>query len=144
MNFTAFLLKIKGAELLEETINVIITGKICGVKQKSDGSFYVQISSKQMVKINWNDSSINIHILIRGLSSWPYKNKNSWPTAHTYYKDIPIKIFKSKSLEANIIETPGYIIDANNEGISVATNSGILIIEILQFPGGNLLRLKNF
>ncbi|MDU5040246.1 MAG: methionyl-tRNA formyltransferase [Clostridium perfringens] len=138
------LLKINGAELLEETINGIITGKICGVKQPNDGSSYVKMLNKEMAKINWNDSSTNIHNLIRGLSSWPYKNINSWPTAYTYYKDIPFKIFKSKSLEANIIDPPGYIIDANDEGIKVATKNGILIIEILQFPGGKPLDVKEF
>ncbi|WP_221373038.1 methionyl-tRNA formyltransferase [Clostridium perfringens] len=138
------LLKINGAELLEETINRIITGKICGIKQPNDGSSYVKMLNKQMAKIDWNDSSINIHNLIRGLSSWPYKNINSWPTAYTYYKDIPVKIFKSKSLEANIINPPGYIIDANDEGIKVATKNGILIIEILQFPGGKPLEVKEF
>ncbi|STB60826.1 methionyl-tRNA formyltransferase [Clostridium perfringens] len=138
------LLKINGAELLEETISGIITGKICGVKQPNDGSSYVKMLNKQMAKINWNDSSTNIHNLIRGLSSWPYKNINSWPTAYTYYKDIPFKIFKSKSLEANIIDPPGYIIDANDEGIKVATKNGILIIEILQFPGGKPLEVKEF
>ena len=138
------LLKINGAELLEETINGIITGKICGIKQPNDGSSYVKMLNKQMANINWNDSSTNIHNLIRGLSSWPYKNINSWPTAYTYYKDIPFKIFKSKSLEANIIDPPGYIIDANDEGIKVATKNGILIIEILQFPGGKPLEVKEF
>lgn len=138
------LLKINGAELLEETINGIITGKICGIKQPNDGSSYVKMLNKQMAKIDWNDSSIKIHNLIRGLSSWPYKNINSWPTAYTYYKDIPVKIFKSKSLEANIIDPPGYIIDANDEGIKVATKNGILIIEILQFPGGKPLEVKEF
>jgi methionyl-tRNA formyltransferase len=138
------LLSINAAELLEETIDGIVTGKICGVKQPSEGSSYIQKLNKEMAKINWNDSSINIHNLIRGLSSWPYKNINSWPTAYTYYKDIPIKIFKSKSLDANVINPPGYIIDANNEGITVATNNGILIIEILQFPGGKPLEVKEF
>lgn len=138
------LLKINGAELLEETINGIITGKICGIKQPNNGSSYVKMLNKQIAKINWNDSSINIHNLIRGLSSWPYKNINSWPTAYTYYKDIPVKIFKSKSLEANIIDPPGYIIDSNDEGIKVATKNGILIIEILQFPGGKPLEVKEF
>ncbi|EJT6501620.1 methionyl-tRNA formyltransferase [Clostridium perfringens] len=138
------LLKINGAELLEETINGIITGKICGIKQQNDGSSYVKMLNKQMAKIDWNDSSINIHNLIRGLSSWPYKNINSWPTAYTYYKDIPVKIFKSKSLDSDIINPPGYIIDANDEGIKVATKNGILIIEILQFPGGKPLEVKEF
>ena len=138
------LLKVNGAELLEETINGIITGKICGIKQPNNGSSYVKMLNKQMAKIDWNDSSTNIHNFIRGLSSWPYKNINSWPTAYTYYKDIPVKIFKSKSLEANIIDPPGYIIDANDEGIKVATKKGILIIEILQFPGGKPLEVKEF
>lgn len=63
------LLKINGTELLEKTIDGIITGKICGIKQQRDGGSYVQMLNKQMAKINWNDSSINIHNLIRGLSS---------------------------------------------------------------------------
>lgn len=138
------LLKTNGAELLEETIDGIASGKISGVKQQSEESSYIKMLNKEMARINWNDSSINIHNLIRGLSSWPYKNINSWPTAHTYYKDIPIKIFKSKSLESNIIKPPGYIIEANNDGIAVATNNGILIIEILQFPGGKPLEVKEF
>lgn len=138
------LLKTNGAELLEETIAGIASGKISGVKQQSEESSYIKMLNKEMARINWNDSSINIHNLIRGLSSWPYKNINSWPTAHTYYKDIPIKIFKSKSLESNIIKPPGYIIEANNDGIAVATNNGILIIEILQFPGGKPLEVKEF
>ena len=138
------LLKTNGAELLEQSIDGIATGKICGVKQPNEGSSYVKMLNKEMARINWKDSSINIHNLIRGLSPWPYKNINSWPTAHTYYKDIPMKIFKSKSLESSIFKPPGYIIAANNEGISVATNNGILIIEILQFPGGKPLEVKEF
>lgn len=138
------LLKINGSELLEETIDGIITGKICGIKQQRDGGSYVQMLNKQMAKINWNDKSINIHNLIRGSSSWPHKNINSWPTAYTYYKDIPFKIFKSKSVESSITKPPGYIMDANNEGITVATDNGILIIEILQLPGGKPLEVKEF
>ncbi|MGG5461216.1 methionyl-tRNA formyltransferase [Clostridium sp. B9] len=137
-------LKIDGADLLEKTIDGIASGEICGVKQPSEGSSYVKMLNKNMAKINWSDSSINIHNLIRGLSSWPYKNINSWPTAHTYYKDTPIKIFKSKSIEANTVEPPGYIIEANDEGILVATSNGILNIEILQFPGGKPLEVKEF
>lgn len=138
------LLKTDGAKLLEETIDGIVSGKISGVKQQNEESSYIKMLNKEMARINWNDSSINIHNLIRGLSSWPYKNINSWPTAHTYYKDIPIKIFKSKSLESNIIKPPGYIIEANNDGITVATNKGVLVIEILQFPNGKPLEVKEF
>ena len=138
------ILKENGAELLQETIDGVVTGKICGVKQHTEGSSYIQLLNKQMAKINWNDSSININNLIRGLSSWPYKNINSWPTAHTNYKDNIIKIYKARALEANITKPPGYIIDASNEGIIVATNEGILNIEVLQFPGGKPLEVKAF
>jgi len=36
------------------------------------------------------------------------------------------------------------LLDANNEGISVDTNNDILVIEILQFPGGKPLEVKEF
>ena len=138
------ILKINGAELLEETIIKVAEGNISRVKQQDEGSSYVQLLHKQMAKINWNDSRSNIHNLIRGLSSWPYKNINSWPTAYSYYKDTPIKIHKSKPLEVNTIQPPGCIIDTNNEGIAVATKDGMLLIEVLQFPGGKPLQVKEF
>ena len=115
------LLKINGAELLEETINGIIIGKICGVKQPNDGSSYVKMLNKQMAKINWNDSSTNIHNLIRGLSSWPYKNINSWPTAYTYYKDIPFKIFNSFIICIYYIPGGSIIFASNDLDLNILT-----------------------
>lgn len=136
------ILKISGADLLVETINGIAKGNISRVKQQDNESSYVQLLDKQMAKINWNDSCISIHNLIRGLSAWPYKNMNSWPTAYTNYKDSQIKIYKSKALTTKTIEPPGYIIDANNDGIAVATKEGVIVIEVLQFPGGKPLLVK--
>jgi methionyl-tRNA formyltransferase len=136
------ILKISGADLLVETIKGIAKGNISRVKQQDNESSYVQLLDKQIAKINWYDSCINIHNLIRGLSAWPYKNMNSWPTAYTNYKDSQIKIYKSKSLSIKTVEPPGYIIDANNDGIAVATNDGVLVIEVLQFPGGKPLLVK--
>ncbi|MCB2307255.1 methionyl-tRNA formyltransferase [Clostridium estertheticum] len=138
------ILKENGAELLQETIDGVVTGNVCRVNQDTEGSSYVPLLSKQMAKINWNDSSININNLIRGLSSWPYKNMNSWPTAHTNYKENIIKIYKARALDVTTTKPPGYVIDTSNEGITVATNEGILNIEVLQLPGGKPLEVKAF
>ena len=138
------ILKENGAELLQRTIEGVATGNICGVKQNAKASSHVSLLDKRMAKINWNNSSLSINNLVRGLSSWPYNNIKAWPTAYTNYKGTIVKIYKARAINVNTIKPPGYIMDTSDEGITVATQEGILNIEVLQLPGGKTLEVKEF
>ena len=125
-----------GSALLLDTINGIVNGNIVPIKQSNDESSYASMLNKELAEINWNDSSKNINNLIRGL--------NPWPIAYTHYNEMVMKIYDSKVLNEKHNFLPGNIIDITKEGIRVATANGVLLIKILQFPGGKPLRVKEY
>ena len=104
--------------------------------EKALGTARVIIKNKDIAKINWNLSAQKIHNLIRGL--------NPWPIATTSYGDLTMKIYKSHVENVNSEKVPGTIISVDKNGIKVATEEGVLVIEKLQFPNGKPLFVEQF
>lgn len=130
------LLMKQGSSLLVDTINGMVEGKIKPEKQEDSQSCYASMLNKEMAKINWNLSSIEIHNLIRGL--------NPWPVAYTSYNDLTMKIYKSKYLLEDTSKDPGTILKVDNSGILVACGKGKLLIEEVQFPGKKVLKVEEY
>ena len=63
-----------GAEILEKTINSLISGDLSPEKQNHDEFTYAPMLSKELSPIDWNLSAFEIHNKIRGLSPWPSAN----------------------------------------------------------------------
>lgn len=125
-----------GAELLVKTIKGIVNNEIKPVKQENEFSSYASKLGKEMAKINWEQSNVNIHNFIRGL--------NPWPIAYTHYENIVMKIYKSKVINEQSNKKIGSIIDVSKEGLKVATGSGVLLIEEIQFPGKKPLKVRDY
>ena len=125
-----------GGELLVETINGIADNSIKPVKQQNDFSSYASMLDKEMAKINWECSNVNIHNLIRGL--------NPRPIAYTHYKDTVMKIYKSRVLNEESSKEAGSIISVSKEGLRVSTGIGVLLIEEVQFPGKKPIKIKDY
>lgn len=125
-----------GGELLVKTINGIVNNHIKPVKQENDLSSYASMLGKEMAKINWECTNVNIHNFIRGL--------NPWPIAYTHYKDTVMKIYKSRVLNEVSSKESGSIIEVSKEGLKVSTGIGVLLIEEIQFPGKKPLKVKDY
>jgi len=125
-----------GGELLVKTINGIVNNSINPVKQQNNLSSYASMLDKEMAKINWACSNVNIHNLIRGL--------NPRPVAYTHYKDTVMKIYKSKVLNEESSKEAGSIISVSKEGLRVSTGFGVLLIEEVQFPGKKPIKIKDY
>lgn len=125
-----------GAQLLADTINGLVNNTIVRKRQQGDCPFYAKMLSKSIGEINWNDSNINIHNLIRGL--------NSSPVAYTKYNENTMKIYKSEIIDKNVDDIPGKIVEINKTGIKVLCGTGILNIKIIQFPGGKPLTVEEY
>ena len=130
------ILKVTGADLLINTINELAQGNIKPKKQDDSKSSYASMLNKDLAKINWNLSAQKIHNLIRGL--------NPWPIATTSYGDLTMKIYKSHVENVNSEKVPGTIISVDKNGIKVATEEGVLVIEKLQFPNSKPLFVEQF
>lgn len=64
-------LSVLGAEVMSETISLLIDGKLNPVKQNDSESNYAPMLSKDLCPIDWNDTAESVHNKVRGLSPWP-------------------------------------------------------------------------
>ncbi|QGU95254.1 methionyl-tRNA formyltransferase [Clostridium bovifaecis] len=125
-----------GSELLVETIKRVSKGEIKPEKQQDSETCYASMLNKEIAKIDWNSSSMEIHNLIRGL--------NPWPVAYTSYKDQIMKIYKSEILDKESGKTVGTILSVSDKGIEVACKEGALLIKEIQFPGKKVLKVEQY
>lgn len=129
------ILKVQGSKLLLETIEKVSNDEIIPIKQEGE-TCYAKMLDKKLAVIDWNNSAENIHNLIRGL--------NPWPIAFTTYEGQKMKIFKSKVIDDKKYKEVGKIIKVSKSGIEVSTSSGTLLIEMIQFPNGKPLEVKQY
>ena len=125
-----------GSDLLIDTIQSMYNGCLSSIKQEDKGSSYASMLNKDIAKINWNESSLNIHNLIRGL--------NPWPIAHTDYEGQRMKIYKSSVINKNSGKMPGTILNVSKEGIEVSTKDSVIRIEVIQFPNAKPLKVEEY
>ncbi|QAT40145.1 methionyl-tRNA formyltransferase [Clostridium sp. JN-9] len=125
-----------GAKLLEDTINGLVNNTIVREKQQGNCPFYAKMLNKSIAYINWKEDNINIHNLIRGLSSSP--------VAYTKYNGDIMKIYKSEIIDKDVNGTPGKILEIDKAGIKVICGTGLLNINIIQFPGGKPLTVEEY
>lgn len=130
------ILMLRGAKLLEKTIEGIVDGTIEKVKQIDSESNYASMLNKDLAKIDWNKSESDINNLIRGL--------NPWPVAYTTYNDNVMKIYKALECSDKSNAEAGTILDVSKEGIKVATKGNNILLDIIQFPGGKPLKVSEY
>lgn len=127
----------RGAGLLLDTIKGYTNNEIIPMKQDGSLSSYASMLNKEIAKIDWNKTALEIHNMIRGL--------NPWPIAYTTYKEQNMKIFKSEVIdEDKTSEDIGKIIDVTKDGIKVSCGKGILLIKRVQFPNGKPLDISQY
>ena len=129
-----------GAEAVCKTVDIIASGNVNAIEQDSirtEGLHPAPKITKEFCQINWNNKSIDIHNIIRGLS--PY------PAAWCYLKDdITAKIFTSAySIEKHNLEAGTFVSD-NKSFLKVATQDGFVSILELQMQGKKRMAIKDF
>lgn len=125
-----------GAKLLIETIEKVKDNKILPQKQDHSKNTYAPMLTKEIAKINWKNSNVEINNLIRGL--------NPTPIAYTEYLDNNMKIYEAETINSSKKFEPGFIISVTKKGIEVATGKGNLLIKRIQFSGGKPLSVEEY
>lgn len=116
-----------GPQGLIETLQQLADGTAHPEVQDEALVTYAEKLSKEEARIDWSLSAAQLERCIRAFNPWPM----SW----LMIDDQPVKIWKASVIDAETQAVPGTIVDANKQGIQVATTSGILNLESLQ-PAG--------
>ena len=125
-----------GAKLLIKTLPSIINGTNQRNKQDESKVTFAKIIKKEDEVIDFNDSALNVHNKIRGLSPFP--------GAYCLLDNKRVKIYKTKIYNDNSNNEPGTIFKIDKDGIYVKTRDNAVVIEELKVEGKKLMNVKEF
>lgn len=125
-------LAVMGGELIVETLEKAKSGELIPVKQDDSLSTYAPMLDKNISEIDWNNDSLTIHNLIRGLYSWPI--------AQTRFHGKKLKVYKSaiSDLHGKVGEV------VSLDPLTIACKDGAVEILELQLEGKKRMDYKSF
>ncbi|WP_035889564.1 methionyl-tRNA formyltransferase [Franconibacter helveticus 513] len=116
-----------GPQGLLATLDQLSEGSAQPEVQNESLVTYAEKLSKEEAKLDWSLSAAQLERCIRAF--------NPWPVSYFLMDEQPVKVWQASVIEAATAKKPGTIIEANKNGIQVATAEGILNLETLQ-PAG--------
>lgn len=125
-----------GRDLLMEVLPSIIDGTNDRIKQNEEEVTFGYNITKEEEKINFNDTCINIHNRIRGLSSNP--------GAYGIIGGKRMKVYLSEKTDIKSNKEPGVIEDINKNGILVNTKDYLINLKDIKLEGKNRCLVKDF
>jgi len=138
---TALTLKTKMAEIgpgfLLETIEKIKKNKILSIHQDDKSATLAPKLTKELGRIDWGKSAVDIYNLVRGLLPWP--------GAYVQYKDKVLKILETSVLLGELTDKKsGEVVRIEKEGFAVATGHGVLLIKQVHLEASNPMDAHSF
>lgn len=128
------LIEIGGPALLD-ALNQLESGTATPEVQDDSLATYAHKLEKAEGLIDWSQSASEIDRKIRGLTPWP--------GAYTLWQGETVRIHKAHYSNDATAKAAGSVVDIENTGLSVATGSGLLIIESLQMPGKKAMPVRD-
>ena len=126
-----------GASALLEAIDGLAAGTLPGRAQPSAGATYAPKIEKSEALIDWNSTATHIDRQIRAF--------NPWPVAETRLDGQPLRILRSRLLEASgRAGEPGSLLGLGDDGLRVACGEGVVLLRELQRAGRRPVPARDF
>lgn len=125
-----------GAQALLATLPAIADQAIQPQAQDEQFACYAQKLNKTEATLDWQQSAVQLDRQIRAF--------NPWPVAQTQLHGEVLRLWNSIPLPQVTDQPPGTVIQADQQGILVATGNGCLQITQLQQPGKRVLTAAEF
>lgn len=113
-----------GPQGLLETLTQLSHGSAQPQPQDDALATYAEKLSKEEAQLDWSLSAAQLERCIRAF--------NPWPVSYFYIEEQPVKVWQASVLPHQTGYQPGEVIQADKNGIQVATAEGILNIQTLQ------------
>lgn len=124
-----------GPQGLIETLQLLASGQARPEVQDESQVTYAEKLSKEEALLDWSLSAAQLERCIRAF--------NPWPMSYFMMDGQPVKVWKASVLEAATNAAPGTILEADKQGIQVATAQGVLNIEELQPAGKKAMKAQD-
>ncbi|WP_406641631.1 methionyl-tRNA formyltransferase [Pectobacterium brasiliense] len=124
-----------GPRGLLETLEQLADGSAAAETQNDALATYAEKLSKEEARLNWQLSAEQLERCIRAF--------NPWPVSYFIVDEQPVKVWKAEVIAKAHGSQPGTIIQADKQGIQVATADGILNIQELQPAGKKVMAAQD-
>ncbi|BES83284.1 methionyl-tRNA formyltransferase [Pectobacterium araliae] len=124
-----------GPRGLLETLEQLADGSAVSEAQNDALATYAEKLSKEEARLNWQLSAEQLERCIRAF--------NPWPISYFIVDEQPVKVWKAEVITKAHASQPGTIIQADKQGIQVATAAGILNIQELQPAGKKVMSAQD-
>ncbi|KFF65593.1 methionyl-tRNA formyltransferase [Pectobacterium brasiliense] len=124
-----------GPRGLLETLEQLADGSAVAETQNDALATYAEKLSKEEARLNWQLSAEQLERCIRAF--------NPWPVSYFIVDEQPVKVWKAEVIAKAHGSQPGTIIQADKQGIQVATADGILNIQELQPAGKKVMAAQD-
>lgn len=124
-----------GPQGLLATLTHIATGTATHEVQDEEQVTYAEKLSKEEARLDWSLPAAQLERCIRAF--------NPWPMSYFVIDDQPVKVWKASVINTPAKAEPGTIIEANKQGIQIATAEGILNLESLQPAGKKAMNTQD-
>lgn len=126
-----------GADLLLKTLPQIFSNDINPVKQDEQLVTYAPNITRELEKINWQDSNEKVYNHIRGL--------RPWPVAYTIFNGQQMKVWWGEKDGNTYNGQPGEIVDVTDESIVVVCgNKKAIRLKEIQPAGSRRMAVSNY
>lgn len=130
-------LSIAGAQLLSETLPLLLEGKLTPIPQDDKLATFAPNIKREQEEIDWSKSAEEINNHIRGL--------NPWPVSFTNWQSKALKIWRAEKVSGTYNGAPGTVVKIDKHGIVVACGNGTSIeIKELQPSGKTKMSVEDF
>ncbi|MEB4677742.1 methionyl-tRNA formyltransferase [Enterobacteriaceae bacterium G50] len=124
-----------GPQGLLHTLNQLAAGIAQPEVQDEALVTYAEKLSKEEARVDWSLSAAQLERCIRAF--------NPWPMSYIVIDEQPVKIWQASVINTPTNAAPGTILEANRQGIQVATGEGILNLLSLQPAGKKAMGVQD-
>ena len=124
-----------GPDALLTTLDQISSETVKAEKQDNLLATYAEKLSKEEAKLNWQLSAEQLERCIRAF--------NPWPVSYFIIDEQPVKVWQASVINTEASQVPGTILQADKNGIQVATVQGILNLQVLQPAGKKAMPVQD-
>ena len=129
-------LKLLGAELILNNLDLYFEGKLEGIPQDENEFTISPNISKEEEHIDFTKTTREVFNMIRGLSSIP--------GANFIYNNEVVKVYRSRIGDKNYSKEPGEIVNISKDSIDIKTGDGVVEITEIQLQGKTRIKVKDY